>query len=516
MMEKILLIIAVLLTAVGAAVSVVNLVLSRKNRGGAQSSSLEIDELNNNLNEVKNIITEHVTKEKDGAVQSISGVVTAVNNTLSVMINNNMQNFKNSVDGSINTTEANLEKIRQELKTATDDMRKSTAESMEYLKRDTARQLENMQSSLSNLIQSQMNNFGNSIEKMNVTLGESLDKMNSGLKTSLKEVRDDNRSHLDRMNDNNAQQLEMMRQTVDEKLTATLNDRISNAFAVVSQSLESVNKGFGEMKELTGQVGNLNKMFSNIKTRGNWGEVELESILDNILSPDQYKRQFKIGKSAELVDFAVVMPGQSGEELYLPIDAKFPSDRYVELVNASDSGDMARIDAARKELVAQIKKEAISIKQKYVKPPKTTPFAIMFLPSEGLYAEVIKDSVLTNVLQNEHKITVCGPTTVAALLSSLQMGFMTLKIQKNSNDIAKALQQFQKDFQKYTGLVSRIKSNADDIVKTVGKVEERNDIISKRLGKVVGNLPQYGESGDIVIEGDNAKLIASDIDGTDE
>lgn len=139
----------------------------------------------------------------------------------------------------------------------------------------------------------------------------------------------------------------------------------------------------------------------------------------------------------------------------------------------------------------------------------------MFLPSEGLYAEVIKDSALTNVLQNEHKITVCGPTTVAALLSSLQMGFMTLKIQKNSNDIAKALQQFQKDFGIYTGLVSKIKRSADDIIKTVDKVEDRNTKINARLGKVVGNLPQYGESGDIVIEGDNA-LIASDIDGTDE
>lgn len=140
----------------------------------------------------------------------------------------------------------------------------------------------------------------------------------------------------------------------------------------------------------------------------------------------------------------------------------------------------------------------------------------MFLPSEGLYAEVIKDSALTNVLQNEHKITVCGPTTVAALLSSLQMGFMTLKIQKNSNDIAKALQQFQKDFGIYTGLVSKIKRSADDIIKTVDKVEDRNTKINARLGKVVGNLPQYGEGGDIVIEGDNAKLIASDIDGTDE
>ena len=498
-MEMVLLIISMVLVAIGVALNVVNLVLSKKKNKGASEGNF--DEVNNNLNEVKNIIEDHITKEKDNAVQSLINVFMSTNQGLSDMINGFMTSFKSSIDGSINTTEQNLEKIRREMKDATEDMSKNTSASMESLKRDTARELESMRSSLSELFKADMDTF--SAERA---------KMNEEVKNSLKEVRDDNRSQLERVRDNNAEQLEKMRQTVDEKLNATLNERISSAFNSVSQSLESVNKGFGEMKQLTGQVGNLNKMFANIKTRGNWGEVELESILGNMLAPNQYKKQFRIGKSVDYVDFAVIMPGHDGEELYLPIDAKFPSDRYNALVLASEEGDSDGIERARKDLAAQIKKQAISIRQKYIKPPKTTNFAIMFLPSEGMYAEVIKDVDLISTLQNEHNITICGPTTMSALLNSLQMGFMTLRIQKSSNEISKALQQFQKDFTKYTGLVAKIKKSAGEIVKTVDDVEDRSTKINAKLQKVVGNLPEIEDKG----ADDDIKEIASDIDETGE
>lgn len=494
-MEKALLIISIVLVAVGVALNAICLILlKKKGKGGNEDN---FDELNNNLNEVKNIIEEHITKEKDSAVQNLINVFMSTNSGLSGMIDVYMQKFESSIKENVNTTEKNLEEIRREMKTAAEDMSKSSASSMESLKKDTARELDSMRNALSEIIKTHMDKFGAEISKMN-----------EELKNSLKAVREDNAVQLERVRNNNAEQLEKIRQTVDEKLTSTLNERISNAFNNVNQSLESVNKGFGEMKQLTGQVGNLNKMFANIKTRGNWGEVELESILDNMLAPDQYKKQFKLGKGAELVDFAVVMPGQKGEELYLPIDAKFPSDRYNELVEASESGDTDRVERARKDLATQIKKEAISIKNKYIKPPRTTNFAIMFLPSEAMYAEVIRDTALINLLQNEQNITVCGPTTMSALLNSLQLGFTTLKIQKNSVEIKKALTQFKADFKKYVDLTTKIKKSAKSIVDDVDKIEERNNYIDVRLAKVVDDTSLGIEGGE--------KEVAADADGTGE
>lgn len=499
-MEKALLIISIVLVAVGVALNAICLMLlKKKGKGGNEDN---FDEFNNNLNEVKNIIEEHITKEKDSAVQNLINVFMSTNSGLSGMIDVYMQKFESSIKENVNTTEKNLEEIRREMKTAAEDMSKSSASSMESLKKDTARELDSMRNALSEIIKTHMDKFGAEISKMN-----------EELKNSLKAVREDNAVQLERVRNNNAEQLEKIRQTVDEKLTSTLNERISNAFNNVNQSLESVNKGFGEMKQLTGQVGNLNKMFANIKTRGNWGEVELESILDNMLAPDQYKKQFKLGKGAELVDFAVVMPGQKGEELYLPIDAKFPSDRYNELVEASESGDTDRIERARKDLAQQIKKEAISIKNKYIKPPRTTNFAIMFLPSEAMYAEIIRNTDLINNLQTEHNVTVCGPTTMSALLNSLQMGFMTLRIQKSSKDIAKALKDFQKDFSTYSTLVSKLRRNTDALSNTVGEVEDRNGRINKKLQKVVGNLPEIEDKS---ADDGGEKEVAGDVDETGE
>lgn len=428
-MEKVLFIIAIILISISVGIGVANLLSSKKKRKGGETSGdllSEIETLNNNLNEVKNLINEHTTKEREILSSNLTGAINASNTALVPMLELYLNTFKTTIDENLKTSKEALEEVRREMK------------------------------------------------------------------QSLKEVREDNEA-----------QLEKMRATVDEKLTSTLNSRISSAFEVVNKSLENVQQGFGEMKDLTGKVGNLNKMFSNIKTRGGWGEVALESLLDQIMSPEQYRKQYRIERnSQETVDFVVVMPGQGDKELLLPIDCKFPLDRYVELVEASESGDVVSIENARKELVGQIKKEARSISQKYVKVDLTTPFAVMYLPSEGLYAEIAKDSALTALIQNEFNVTVCGPTTITALLNSLQVGFTTLRIQKQSGEIAKTLQQFQKNFNAYAKLVSKVKGQAETVVKNIREMERQNENINKRLANVGGELPQDEEE----------KLIASDVD----
>ncbi len=248
--------------------------------------------------------------------------------------------------------------------------------------------------------------------------------------------------------DNN-RQLAEMRQTVDEKLQKTLEDRISQSFKLVSERLEQVYKGLGEMQNLASGVGDLKKVLSNVKTRGILGEVQLSAILEQILAPDQYEENVRTKSTgSERVEFAVKLPGDGDSVVWLPIDAKFPGDAYAALVDAYDSGDAAMVDAAAKNLERIIKSEARDIHEKYVEPPYTTDFAIMFLPFEGLYAEVVRRGLL-EVLQRDYKINIAGPTTMAALLNSLQMGFRTLAIQKHSSEVWDVLGAVKTEFDKF-------------------------------------------------------------------
>lgn len=248
--------------------------------------------------------------------------------------------------------------------------------------------------------------------------------------------------------DNN-RQLAEMRQTVDEKLQKTLEDRISQSFKLVSERLEQVYKGLGEMQNLAAGVGDLKKVLSNVKTRGVLGEVQLSAILEQILAPEQYEENVRTRSTgSERVEFAVKLPGDGDSVVWLPIDAKFPGDAYAALVDAYDSGDAAAVDAAAKNLERIIKSEARDIHEKYVEPPYTTDFAIMFLPFEGLYAEVVRRGLL-EVLQRDYKINIAGPTTMAALLNSLQMGFKTLAIQKHSSEVWDVLGAVKTEFDKF-------------------------------------------------------------------
>lgn len=302
---------------------------------------------------------------------------------------------------------------------------------------------------------------------------------------AIKEVRDDNARNLDRIKKDNAEQLEKMRQTVDEKLSSTLETRFNQSFKIVNDRLEEINRTFGELQVLQSGISDLNKIFKNVKTRGTWGEVSLENLLNQILAPEQFAKQVRIKRGSEdAVDFVIKMPGKGDGEVMLPIDAKFPIEDYARLAEASERADVEGIESASKALANRIKAEAMTIRDKYVAPPKTTDFAIMYLPTEGLYAEVIRREGLVEDVQNKYRVIVCGPTTIAALLNSLQMGFKSVAIEKRSTEIGKLLQSFVGDFEKFAKLLSQTGDKLGTVQQTLANAEKRTEIIRKKLDKV--------------------------------
>ena len=282
--------------------------------------------------------------------------------------------------------------------------------------------------------------------------------------------------------------LEEIRQTVDEKLQQTLNERISQSFRLVNEQLVNVQKGLGEMQSLAQDVGGLKRVLSNVKTRGNIGEIQLSMLLEQLLAPEQYEANVHTRKGSDaVVEFAVKLPGKDDarEFVYLPIDAKFPKDVYEQLLDAYDAADPQQIEFAGKQLEATIKKMAKDISEKYLAPPATTDFGIMFLPFEGIYAEVVRRSALLEDLQRTYKVVVTGPTTLAAILNSLQMGFRTLAIQKHSGEVWTILGAVKKEFEKMGGMLEKAQRNLQT---ANGQIEEvlgtRTRAIQRRLKDV--------------------------------
>lgn len=298
--------------------------------------------------------------------------------------------------------------------------------------------------------------------------------------------------------------LEEIRQTVDEKLQRTLNERITQSFRLVNVQLENVQKGLGEMQSLAQDVGGLKRVLSNVKTRGNIGEIQLSMLLEQVLAPEQYEANVHTRKGSDaVVEFAVKLPGRDDERafVYLPIDAKFPKDVYEQLLDAYDTADPQRIEAAGKQLEATIRKMARDISDKYLAPPATTDFGIMFLPFEGIYAEVVRRSALLEELQRSYKVVVTGPTTLAAILNSLQMGFRTLAIQKHSGEVWTILGAVKKEFEKMGGMLEKAQRNLqtasgqiDEVLGTRTRAIQRRlkdvDTLSDREARAI--LPEIG------------------------
>jgi DNA recombination protein RmuC len=316
----------------------------------------------------------------------------------------------------------------------------------------------------------------------------------------LKQINDTMETRLLSMQRDNEKKLEQMRETVDEKLQKTLEDRISQSFKLVSERLEQVYKGLGEMQNLASGVGDLKKVLSNVKTRGILGEIQLGSILEQILTPDQYETNIPMKKgSSERVEYAIKLPGDDDGVVYLPIDAKFPADAYAKLVDAYETGDVKEIDVAATNLERTIKIFAKDIRDKYVSPPYTTDFGIMFLPFEGLYAEVVRRGMV-ETLQRDYKINIAGPSTMAALLNSLQMGFRTLAIQKHSSKVWDVLGAVKTEFDKFGSVLEatqkRINQANAELDKLIGT---RTRMIRSKLRSVTA-LPEESSQEILGIE----------------
>jgi DNA recombination protein RmuC len=310
------------------------------------------------------------------------------------------------------------------------------------------------------------------------------------LTASLESVRGIVDLRLKQLQEDNTGQLEKMRATVDEKLQGTLEKRLGESFKLVSERLEQVHQGLGAMRQLASDVGGLQKVLSNVKTRGGWGEVQLGNLLEQVLTADQFSKNVQTrDETGERVDFAIRLPGdENGAPVWLPIDAKFPTEDYQRLLAAQDKGDVDLIEGAMKGLETQLRKNAKDICGKYINPPRTTDFALMFLPTEGLYAEAVRRVGLVEQVQRDCRVIFAGPTTLAALLNSLQMGFRTLAIQKSSSEVWNLLAGVKTEFGKFGEALSKVREKLDQASRDIDKVEIRSRAITKQLQKV-DNLP---------------------------
>ncbi len=328
------------------------------------------------------------------------------------------------------------------------------------------------------------------IEKATAELKNTLD-------TRLDVLRKENTQAIDKLRTENSEQLNVIRKTVDEKLQETLESRISKSFKLVSERLEEVYKGLGEMQTLSRGVGDLKKVLSNVKTRGILGEMQLGSILEEILSPTQYEMNFAtVSGSRNVVEFAIKLPDSEGNVTYLPIDSKFPADTYEALLTAYENADKAEVEAASKMLRTRLLGEAKDIHEKYVSPPDTTDFAVMFLPVEGLYAEAVNRGLIEE-LQNKYKIMVAGPSTMAAMLSSIRMGFKTLAIQKQTSEVWNVLRNVKTEFEKFESVLAATQTRLNQANAELTKlVTTRTNKIIKSLDKVE-SLEALTENADI-------------------
>ena len=396
-------------------------------------------------------------------------VIISVITMVIVLIKNNKDNSDKMFYTLRNELNSQQSILRQELSTQT----QSSVKNMGDMLIENQRSFSQQQAEKMTQLEERMKTF--SLEN-----GQKLENIRGTVEKRLEYIQADNN-----------RQLEEMRKTVDEKLQKTLEEKMNRSFSLVNERLEQVYKGLGEMQTLAVGVGDLKKVLSNVKTRGILGEIQLQSILSEILSPEQYEENIATKKgSKNVVEFAIKLPADDDKIVYLPIDSKFPGDTYSALRDAIEEGDKAKIEVATKLLVSTIKSEAKDIHDKYIDPPNTTEFAIMFLPFEGLYSEVVNRG-LVEVLQREYKVNIAGPSTMAALLNSLQMGFKTLAVQKRSTEVWKVLGDVKEEFDKFNDVLVLTQQRLDQANKELDKlVGVRTRQIQRKLKDVQSPIQQ--------------------------
>ena len=358
---------------------------------------------------------------------------------------------------------------------------------------------------------SQMDAFAQQLSLLQKTLSDTLtlqvQQLSEANARRLTEMRGTLETQLAQLQQSNAAKLDEMRQTVDEKLQTTLQARLGESFKQVADRLEQVHKGLGEMNTLAQGVGDLKHLLTNVKTRGMFGEAQLASLLEQVMAPDQYAAQHATRPgSKNRVDFAIKLPGRSddGQPVWLPIDAKFPNEDYERLLEAQSKADAIQAELCSKALEARVRLEAKSITEKYVEPPYTTDFAILFLPTEGLYAEVLRRPGLIESLQRDFRVTLAGPTTLMAMLNSLQMGFRTLALEKRSREVWQVLGAVKTEFGKFGDVLARVKEQTQSVLNTLDKAQTRSNVMHRALrqvealpeGQVPGLLPNEVEESD--------------------
>ncbi len=361
-----------------------------------------------------------------------------------------------------------------------DDLQRSISDlenSHETMFRNHRIELTNTLSGLQMILQ-------HSIQELNQTQSEKFDRMNSMMMQLLEQLRNQVEKQLYQIQADNNQRLEQMRLTVDEKLQQSVEKRFNESFKLISERLDMVQKGLGEMQTLATGVGDLKKVLTNVKTRGNLGEIQLKNILEQVLSNTQYIENAQVNETADRVEFAIKLPGQSQDDqpLLLPIDSKFPMEDYQRLLDAYDQSNA--IDSAVKSFENAVRKSAKDIHQKYINPPITTDFAIMFVPTEGLYAEILRIDGLFEQLQRDLKITVVGPSNLVAFLSSLHMGFRTLAIEKRSSEVWHLLGTIKNEFDQFKGILDRTKKKLQEATNVIEQANTRTRVIQRKLKNV--------------------------------
>ncbi len=395
-----------------------------------------------------------------------------------------------------------------------DGIRAESATGAKQLREEVIAALKGITESTTNTMGELANVQKGQLESMTLAIG----KLSDSNEKKLEAIRGTVEVELQRMQTDNAKQLEQMRQTVDEKLQGTLEKRLGESFKQVSERLEQVHKGLGEMQTLATGVGDLKKVLTNVKTRGTWGEVQLGALLEQVLNPDQYATNVSTKDAGERVEFAVKLPGQGAdrdETVWLPIDAKFPVEDYQRLADAQERADIDAMEIAGKQLENRVKSCAREISEKYLNPPKTTDFGILFLPIEGLFAEVIRRTGLIEAIQRESRVIIAGPTTLWSILNSLQMGFRTLAIQKRSSEVWNLLAAVKTEWTKYGDVLEAVQKKLHQASDTIGKAQVRSRAIGRQL-KDVQELPAGAATAFLNVTPVDDDIEASDVDETED
>lgn len=390
------------------------------------------------------------------------------------------------VDLQLRKLEAALERMERELRgELRSELARTRTESADAARADRGEQAHSLER-LGKTLAAQVGQLGSLQAQQFEAFGQHLARLTQSFDARAEQLRQTVEARLGAIQTDNAAKLEEMRKTVDEKLHATLEQRLGDSFKLVSERLELVHRGLGEMQTLAAGVGDLKKVLTNVKTRGTWGEVQLAALLDQVLTAEQYATNVATRPgSNERVEFAIRLPGRDAETpVWLPIDAKFPSEDYQKLVDAQERADVAGVEVAGRALEMRLKDEARSIREKYIQPPHTTDFAILYLPTEGLYAEALRRPGLAETLQRDQRVSLAGPTTLAAMLNSLQMGFRTLAIEQRSSEVWAVLGAVKTEFGRFGDALAHTRKKLQEASNSIDKAEVRTRAVTRRLKEV--------------------------------